>query len=250
VSTHDLSRTVIEGGRYFHNTDERRQSHKSARRKARAEAHRLVHDSDRADAVGFEPTPVVRVAQRDCLSAAERWLASHAGRPWRKVEGLIRATFDTRTIAGQHVVFDHLLPRGDWRVGRSWRPPGWFVHRWRFFVDRHGLLRVDTRRRRWPGAPEPVRPHGTPDVKRWLSGRRVRAHDGAPYWLEPTGTVRSDGVLGYRQGRPLDAWDARVWRRLSDAERAYAAKLLSTHATKLDELVRVGGVEIAAGVAA
>ena len=111
MSTKDLSRTVIEGGRDRYNTWRRRSSHREERADERAYLHAVVHDPSVADARSPEPRRPVRKAFHDRLAAAERWLLGHVGRPWRKVEGEILATFDTRTIAGRHVVFGHLMPR-------------------------------------------------------------------------------------------------------------------------------------------
>jgi hypothetical protein len=244
MATKNLSRTVIEGGRYYFNSDERRRSHGEARRETNASMAALAHDPSRADDALLPRTKPVGVAQRDNLAAAERWLRSHVGRPWWKVEGEIRAAFDTRTIAGQHIVFDHLLPRGypQWPDGSG--EPGWRVHRrWRFSVDPHGILRAKPVARyshRWT-------PQAGPRVKAWLAGRRVRVWNDERYWLVPTGSVRGDGFLAYRQGPALDAFELRFFRSLPAHEQIYATVLLTTRAERLDELVRVGATVIAAG---
>lgn len=246
MSTKDLSRTVIEGGRYYGNCDDRRRSHGQARRKVRASLGALANDPSRADGVVLPRTKWVGVSQRDNLGPAERWLRSHVGRPWRVVESEIRAAFDTRTIAGQHVVFDHLLPDGSDLVVPRWHraDTGWQVsRRWWFSVDEAGILRAEPRRpwrRAWT-------PQASTETKAWLGGRRVREHGERPYWLLATGRIDVDGVLSYRQGRALDAAEAAHWKRLPDVDRRYATTRPSIRAERLDELVRVGDVMIAAG---
>ena len=66
-----------------------------------------------------------------------RRLGSHVGKPWDKVYAEMRKRFDTRTTAGRHFVFEHMLPdvdRGDLSGVGRWR-------RYRFYVDTHGILR-------------------------------------------------------------------------------------------------------------
>jgi hypothetical protein len=76
----------------------------------------------------------------DKLSPAARWLEARVGRPWSKVKAEILAKLDTRSLAGRHIVYDHLLP-SRWRVSDSW-----WVARRVFFVDAHGILRLAPRR--------------------------------------------------------------------------------------------------------
>jgi hypothetical protein len=137
VARKDLSRTVIEGGRSYDNCHRRRASHGQARAQQRAWLSTLRHDVEEADDSDVEPTPHVGRDFHDKLAVIRRWLASRCGRPWTKVYSELRATFDTRTTAGRHIVFDHMLPdvwRGDPTVD--------VVRRERFFVvDAHGILR-------------------------------------------------------------------------------------------------------------
>jgi hypothetical protein len=126
-----LSRTVIEGGRRWSNCLERRASHGVERVRVREWLARTG---------GFDeaPRPIKFVYRGfyDKLAPAWRWLDRQVGRPWRLVYSELRAKFDSRTIAGAHVVNDHVLP-SVWRgVGDPWRraSSSWIV-------DRVGILR-------------------------------------------------------------------------------------------------------------
>jgi hypothetical protein len=137
------------------------------------------------------------------------------GRPWREVEGDIRATFDTRSLAGQHIVFDHMLP--------TYHPPqaGWRVGRTSFVVDDEGILREQPRRPyapyRWYGGSPPPLPEW---VVRWLHGRKVGLRGARAYWLEPTGRERPSGEPAYRQARALTDADLTLLHRLETHVRA------------------------------
>lgn len=137
MSRKNLSRTVIEGGRYYHNCYVRRASHGLARARTREWLAHVADDLDDADASDPRPPPRVAKRFRDKLGPAQRWLDAQIGRPWNKVYSELRARFDSRTIAGKHVVDDHLLQwvrhQGD--CGRH-------ASRHVLVIDTHGILRA------------------------------------------------------------------------------------------------------------
>jgi len=143
VARKDLSRTVIEGGRYYHNCWFRRASHGVARARTRAWLDEVRADPDRADEVAPGHLPRVRKMFHDKLAPARRWLAAQCGRPWTKVYADLCARFDMRTVAGRHVVHEHML-RWVWH-GDEHVPE---YQRYDFIVDRHGILRDSTWRER------------------------------------------------------------------------------------------------------
>jgi len=138
VARKDLSRTVIEGGRYYRNCWERRASHGAERATTRAWLDAVEVDLDEAEESVPPPIKHVGKSFRDKLAPAMRWLASQVGRPWSKVYSELRDRFDTRTVAGRHVVEDHML-----KWVRRHSDEGLLRHYYRFelFVDAHGILR-------------------------------------------------------------------------------------------------------------
>ena len=203
MATKNLSRTVIEGGRYHGNTFDRRASHAVERSGVR-QALLAIREGDDADAAVLPRRRKVGRHFRDKLAAAERWLRAQTGRPWNKVRAELLALFDTRTTAGRHIVFDHMLP---WvRVDRE--VSAWPWRRHILEVGRGGILRLVRERPRpqreryyWP----------RPEWLAWLDGRKVAIHGEALFWLEPTQIEER-----FRQGRRLD-----------DEERAYFLALPS-----------------------
>jgi hypothetical protein len=198
MSTKNLARTVIEGGRYRSNRSDRRHSngeHRTAQRRSLANIRHL----DPEDLV-FEPRTSVRPSFRDKLSPAKRWLDSQVGRPWNIVRGELLQRFDTRTTPGRHIVFGHMFP---WVEGEDSR----FSRRY-FRVDGRGLLRR-VRPEPYHGRrpPEPL-PRPQAELERWLAGRRVGTRGDHLFWF----TFTPAGAL--RQDRRLDDNDARLWRSL------------------------------------
>lgn len=185
MSTKDLSRTVIEGGRDAYNRWDRRNSNARERVAARQLSRGLCRAVELDDVVYGGRQKVYR-GFRDKLRPAMRWLESQVGRPWNKVWGELVARFDTRTTAGRHIVFDHLLPEVE----------GPFPYRG-FRVDRRGLLKkMPPRPRRTRPAREPLgEPHE--EIERWLAGRAIATVGSAPYWFVPTrsGWLRQDRRL-------------------------------------------------------
>ena len=159
MSRKNLSRTVIEGGRYYYNSYIRRASHGIARMTTRAWLDRVALDLEEAYATVPLVRPQVHRRFRDKLAPAHRWLVAQVGRPWSKVYSELCARFDTRTVAGRHVVHDHML---DW-VTRAGDPL--LRHsRYDLVIDAHGILRKG----RWFG-------HSYPKLRRdvlaWAAGR-------------------------------------------------------------------------------
>jgi hypothetical protein len=132
MSTKNLSRTVIEGGRYRPNSWARRSSNGLQRAAERAVLGPLTRALE-LDDVTMPKRKKVRRDFADKLGPPKRWLASQVGRPWDRVRAELLAKFDTRTTAGRHIVFDHMLPSVEGR--------GWPWDRPDFIVDRRGILR-------------------------------------------------------------------------------------------------------------
>lgn len=186
-----------------------------------------------AEAASPPPLRPVPKWHYDRLSAAERWLAGRAGQCWREVEGLILRTFDTRSLAGRHVVFDHLLPPL-WRVDREGR---WRVHRrFEFRVDDDGRLVAERLKRkgtsshwRWRCRREALSEgHLSCRAIRFVGDDRIGLRGHRAYWLHPTEQVsasiaRCRAYLGrpiaYRQGRPLTGAERAHFDALGAAER-------------------------------
>lgn len=198
MSTKNLARTVIEGGRHHGNTLERRSSHRAVRAGER-NSLKVVRDAADAEHLSVPRLKYVHRGFNDKLAPSERWLARQVGRPWSLVRSELFARFDTRTTPGRHILFCHMLP--------SVAQPGQ-VRAWRtdFVVDRHGLLRAVPFQR--PRARHARLPRPECELLRWLDRRRVGARGEALFWfvLTPKG--------GYRQHLALGEEDAALWRSL------------------------------------
>jgi len=175
MSTKNLARTVIEGGRRRRNCWERRQSNALERRWEAQASARLLTTVD-PDEVVYERRPKVYAEFRDKLGPAERWLAGQVGRPWNAVRSELVQRFDTRTTAGRHIVYDHLLPSVG--IGQRWFLPGEFT------VDGAGILKRWPRKRWRSPFERLVEP---PEQDRlWIAARRVGLRGSAYFWFVQT----------------------------------------------------------------
>ena len=180
----DLSRTVIEGGRYYNNSWTRRASHGIERATTRAWLDRIALDLDDADATIVATRPHVFKDFRDKLAPAYRWLVSQIDRPWSKVYAELCARFDTRTVAGRHVVHDHML-----RWVRREHEPIRYYGRYDLVIDAHGVLR----RRRWLGRSY-EQLHA--DLQAWSAGRVCALTYRGWWWFRREGVGAPCSVHG------------------------------------------------------
>jgi hypothetical protein len=197
MSTKDLSRTIIEGGRRAGNRWTRRHTNATLRAETR---DALARAAD-WDALAVPEREPLHKEFDDKLGPPLRWLERQVGRPWSAVYSDLKKRFDPRTTAGRHIVYDHLLHWVD--EGNTDRP--WAVH---VAVDERGILRPAARRRfRYDHKLEPL-PRPERELERWLAGRRVGARGPALFWFTAT------AAGAYRQHVRLEGEDVALWRSL------------------------------------
>jgi hypothetical protein len=218
MSKKNLARTAIEGGRSGSNRYDRRYSNRLVRVEARAFVSRVSKDADAADN-DYVPSrkevfPHNYRVFNDKLSPVRRWMDKQVGKNWDKVHSELRARFDARTIAGQHILFDHLLNDVDphpYVVSY-----GFFGLR-RYFVDETGILRA---------RPRP-RYHDYNAFKRTVSDEALNAWRGDRYvsevgselfWLVVARVSVIDGAI-YRQGNKLSKTERAFYERLKPFEK-------------------------------
>lgn len=204
MSTKRLSKTVIEGGRYNGNKYDRRQSHTYVRAEERDYLKAVMADLEHAEEHEIGHIQPVYQGFRDKLSPMYRWIEAQVGRVWSEVRSEIFQKFDTRTTAGRHITFDHLLKEivdtesGFDNHGMMANPnipviPADKKHYWYgvsdYYVDQDGILQVrpERRQRRFRSQLEAVPTEQEyKDAELWLQNRMVIKLDGKLYWAAPT----------------------------------------------------------------
>lgn len=188
MATKNLARTVIEGGRNGRNKWERRHSHDTERASERDYLNKVEVDPEGYDE--YDIVEKVRVYKEfsDKLSPVYRWLSAQVGRPWNDVRSEVATTFDTRTTAGRHIVYDHLLNQvstgPDYKYGRRYDPDETTsYYRHDFYVNAGGVLCEKTQISR----DNKTEKFDTIKIANWLSGRIVGQVGNKFYWFTPVG---------------------------------------------------------------
>lgn len=185
MSTKNLARTVIEGGRCGRYKVEVA-DFKGSERAANQNYMRLVEtDPEAWDDLVVPERKVAYACFADKLNPAQKFLDSNVGRPWSKVKSELHQKFDARTTPGRHVLFDHLFR--DVAVGLQPDTPYRRFFRW--FVDGHGILRKTKENKTPKNKPKSKSkqlPWTKEGVAKWLGNRKVRRCGEKFVWLVPT----------------------------------------------------------------
>lgn len=237
-----MSKTVIEGGRGTRNKFERYQSNAEVRAAQRDYLKEVMADPEFAYEDEIPERQTVYKDFRDKLRPIYRWLDSKVGRPWDEVRSEVFQAFDTRTTAGRHILFDHLLREvvdsesgfdnhgnmadPDIPVEHSkGRRSYWSVAD--YYVDQEGILRTrdERRRRRWRYTEGRVTDQNYKDAAAWLANRMVMEEGGKYYWL-----VSTEGIWMATWFDPNKYYDTYTQHELTYFLRAFGNhKTVQTH---------------------
>jgi hypothetical protein len=200
MSKKNLARTAIEGGRTGSNKWDRHYSHKETRAQERAFLGEVQSDLENYYEYDIEETRHVYKEFNDKLGPMYRWLQSQCGRPWNDVRSEVTKTFDTRTTAGRHIVYDHLLSSveegPDYNYRRYYYGPEDYTtsyHRYDFYVDNEGVLREKTVVKRRGGYYDRPPAFDTSQIANWLSGRCVGQVGNKFFWFVPADKNKKRG---------------------------------------------------------
>lgn len=203
MSKKNLARTAIEGGRHRSNKWDRRYSHAETRADEKAYIGEVTKDLENFYDYDIPKIRPVGKGFTDKLGPMYRWLHSQIGRPWNDVRSEVTSTFDTRTTAGRHIVYDHLLTSVEvtpnHNYGRYYRTledrtTSYSYHD--YYVDDAGLLQMKTYIKR----KTPIPYFNTNQIANWLSGRVVGKVGKKTFWFVPTGKSKKHrGSFGSQQ---------------------------------------------------
>ncbi|MBI2056189.1 MAG: hypothetical protein HYT37_02320 [Candidatus Sungbacteria bacterium] len=210
MSTKNLARTVIEGGRYGYSKFERSFFNRAERRQAREILQAVRKSPDSAEESMMPIRQKIYVDQNDKTNPVERWLRAHCGKKWNDVHAKIFRTFETRTIAGQHI-YDHMLGQVATRYEPSWQ---FRV----FLIDEDGVLNNQPyKKTKWQKGFSEYK-----HIRAWLNGRYIGRRNSSLFWFLPVKMVfwnRGPRLFGfqqkYRQGRRLSLVEENIFFGMS-----------------------------------
>lgn len=190
MSTKRLSKTVIEGGRVGRNKFDRRNSHAEQRAAERNFMSRVIKDPEHYEEIAEETLAPVYKEFSDKLGPMYNWLDAQVGRQWSEVRSEIAQKFDTRTTAGRHITFDHLLASVvDTLSGRDTRgyiaadKTHYSSRSYYYFVNGKGeLAKNGTHESKF----YEVSAQELAAAGEWLAGRMIGERGGVLYWFTNT----------------------------------------------------------------
>lgn len=205
MSTKRIDKSVIEGGCTNRNTWERRHSHSAERASRREFCSRAKLDTDSVyDDYFIKGRQQVYKEFNDKLGPMYRWLHHQVGKPWNDVRSEIFKKFDSRTTAGSHIVYGHLLSSVEvtpdlrykrYSIGvRDFTISGYSNNE--FYVDDDGVLRHKTyiSRRSQNKIPK----FNIQSIVNWLRGRAVGKIGNKLFWFVPVDKSKKYGGTNHQ----------------------------------------------------
>ena len=186
MSTKDISRSAVEGGRYSYNKFERNESHRHERARAKVWLDKVRLDAEAAE--GSDPVPRNKVHKgfTDNLGPCYGWLASRCGSRWDDVRSKLAGTFDTRKLSAWHIVNQHMLTEVE-GAGTTSDALGRFRSQ-RFWIDDEGLLQDRGKRFYRQSAKAVYTGPSEAAVRAYADDRKVISGlygGGTPWWALP-----------------------------------------------------------------
>lgn len=183
MSKKNIARSAFEGGRANYGKNARKQANVKDRQYKRNYCYKSLNDEDYADAVSIKEHASVGRDFTDKLNPGYRWLRSHVGEPWSEVRAKLHKKFDSRTIAGKHILYDHLLKDVDDGSIDMCAYGGFRVD---FYVDDSGILRL-SEKNQWNRYGRPRNKDKNEytyieNFNEWSAGRMVIDHGNVQYW--------------------------------------------------------------------
>ena len=183
MSTKDISRSALEGGRASSNKYDRNQSHQRERARAKTWLVQAKYDPELYDSEDPEDRPKVSKEFTDKLNPCYRWLVSRCGRPWSEVFQEIKTTFDTRKLSAWHIVNQHMITEVAGAGTSADATAKWRYQR--FEIDTDDILR-DRGKRRQGATKERYKGPSRKEVLAIVSGRSVIDYGTSQFWAEPS----------------------------------------------------------------
>ncbi len=182
MATKDISRTVIEGGRYNHNKQDRRTSNRLHRASSRRYSKLVGSLIDPDDIGPYPKRRPVRREFKDKLGPVRRWISKQVGKRWDVTFSNLVHDFDTRTVAGNHVVRDHIITN----IVKPTDAARWYYlrdgayGRNEYYLDEDGCLQSVPvfQRNRHPG-------RRREEIRLWVDERMVMDYGVSLFWMLP-----------------------------------------------------------------
>jgi len=214
MSTKRLSKTVLEGGRHSSNKFDRYSSTSAERAKFRTYQRAVEKDPELSDDIAPpKRTPIGR-GFTDKLAPVYRWLDSRVGKSWPKTLRLLKEKFDDRTLAGFHIVHQHILNT----IGTEEQEKTTGSSRHYYYVDKHNILRKSEQGgyKNFKYLKSPA-DFDSEEIRLFLNKRKLAFVKGVLYWFEVIGDPEALMIhWNYRQEKFDYHWEYGSGKKWSD----------------------------------
>lgn len=191
MSTKNLARTVLEGGRTGYEKFGRNYATRQQRRKTREYLTRVKYDPEYYLEEKEPERRKIFEGFTDKLTPVRRFLETQADKNWTEVNRLIKDRFDDRSLAGWHVVYQHIY--------RDIAPTTnvfqcKYYSSYDYYIDDENILRkvyYPARKRYFISIEEQKRTELLKcEIIKWLDYRKIGFVDGVLYWFDGGGKER------------------------------------------------------------
>ena len=181
MSKKNLSRTILEGGREGHSKYYRRLTTQIERAEMTSTLNRLDDDIESHEDTSYPVRAPAYVGFTDKLSPVYRWVDKQVGRVWNEVRSELFEKFDPRSLAGRHIIYDHILPSIKQHLSEdNSRYPRYYS----YYVDEEGILhKTERKKRRHYEKREPISNKMWNRTVKWVDDRKVGFVGQKAFWF-------------------------------------------------------------------
>lgn len=192
MATKNLARTVLEGGRTGYEKFGRNYATRQQRRQTREYLIRVQSDPEYYLEEKEPERKKIFDGFTDKLEPVKRFLASRVDKSWPETKSLIKEKFDDRSLAGWHVVYQHIY--------RDIAPTinvfqcEYYIGFYDYYIDEENILRkVHRPNRKYKSLSNEEQTRLEllkREIIKWLDYRKIGFVDGVLYWFDGGGKDR------------------------------------------------------------
>jgi hypothetical protein len=188
MSTKNLSRTVMEEGRFGYDREQRDYSSHEDRAQNRHFLNQITSLVDPDDA-GPEPKrrKVRKYYHGSRVGAINRWIESQVGRKWDDAFSELTRKFDIRSFRGHRTIIEYVTRRITLKPTDAIHESQLSRSMWRtvfYYVDEKGLLRCDKTPSHGPQRAYDGK-HLEAKIQKWANERMVMDYGTSIFWMLP-----------------------------------------------------------------
>ena len=200
MSTKKLARTILEAGSSGESKYERHLSTRKERSQTREYLSKVTRDPEVTERIVTPKRGPNWKSPDDNLGAVKRFVDSWVDRKWDKCLSEMMKKFNPKSLAGYHIIYDHILRDIYPNEAALNARPYWRARYGEYYVDGQGILRkIDKIPRQTRDS------YNFGPISSWLGNRKIALLGENYYWF-----VYTKGIC--------------IWKELYDLDQVYASE--------------------------